>query len=58
MMSVLLLQAFSKKLKIWKGYNVITFAQDVINKILSLAPNDIVDVVIWPKFDSSSITTT
>ena len=57
-MSVLLLQAFSKKLKIWKGDNVITFAQDVINKILSLAPNDIVDVVIWPKFDSSSITTT
>ena len=45
------------KLKVtWdKGYDVIIFVHDVTNKILSHYSNYIVDVVIWPKFDNSSI---
>ena len=41
---------------IWnKGYDVIIFAHNVTNKILSLNLNCIVDVVLWPKFGNSSI---
>ena len=45
------------KLKVtWdKGYDVIIFVHDVTNKILSHYSNYIIDVVIWPKFDNSSI---
>ena len=45
------------KLKIFwnKGYGVIIYVHDVRNKILSPDSNYIVDVVMWPKFDNSSI---
>ena len=45
------------KLKVtWnKGYDIIIFVFDVTNKIFSSYSNYIVDVVIWPKFGSSSI---
>ena len=33
-----------------KGYDVMTFAHDITNKILSRDSNYIVDVVMWPKF--------
>ena len=38
-----------------KGYDVIIPVHDVSNKILSRDSNYIVDVVMWPKFGSSSI---
>ena len=38
-----------------KGYDVIIPVHDLSNKILSRDSNYIVDVVIWPKFGSSSI---
>ena len=38
-----------------KGYNVMIFFHDVINKILSRDSNYIVDSVMWPKFGNSSI---
>ena len=38
-----------------KGYYVIYFVYDVINKILSQDSSYIVDVVMWPKFGNSSI---
>ena len=38
-----------------KGYNVIIFAHDVINKILSRDSSYIADVVILPKFGNSRI---
>ena len=41
-----------------KGYDVIIFVPDVINKILSLDSNYITDVVMGPKFDNFSISTT
>ena len=45
------------KIKVFwnKGYDIIIFVHDVTNKILSSDRNYIVDVVIWPKFDNSSI---
>ena len=33
-----------------KGYDVISYVHDVINKILSRDSNYIVDLVMWPKF--------
>ena len=36
-----------------KGYNFIISVHDVTNKILSRDSNDIVDVVMWPKFRNS-----
>ena len=39
----------------YKGYNVIIVDYDVTNKILLHESNYIVDVVMWPKFGSSSI---
>ena len=38
-----------------KGYDVITSVCDITNKILSCDSNYIVDVVMSPKFGSSSI---
>ena len=44
------------KIKIFwnKGYDVIIFVYDVINKNLSRDSYYIVDVVLWPKFGNSS----
>ena len=40
----------------WKiGFDLIISANDVTKKILSRDSNYIVDVVVWPKFDNSSI---
>ena len=38
-----------------KGYDVIIYVHDVTNKILSYDSNDIIDVVMWPKFGNCSI---
>ena len=45
------------KIKIFwdKGYDVVNFAPDVTNKILSRELNNIVEVVMWEKFGNSSI---
>ena len=40
-----------------KGYDVIILDHDVTNKILLHDSNYIVDVVIWPKFGCSSVST-
>ena len=37
------------------GYDLIISANDVTKKVLSRDSNYIVDVVVWPKFDNSSI---
>ena len=57
MMSAKLATLGLLKIKIFwnKGYDVITSVYDVNNKILSRDTNQIVDVVMWPKFDNSSI---
>ena len=47
---------FLKTTTYWnKGYDVIIPVCDVTNKILSRDSNYIVDAVLWPKFDNSSI---
>ena len=38
-----------------KGYEVIIYVHEVINKILSNDSNHIVDVAMWPKFGNSSV---
>ena len=38
-----------------KGYDVIIFVDDVINKILSGDSNYIVDLMMWPKFGNCNI---
>ena len=45
------------KIKVFwnKGYYVIYYVYDVINKVLSRDSNYIVDMVMWPKFGNSSI---
>ena len=47
------------KIKVFwnKGYNVIISVHDVTSKILSCDSNYIADVVMWPKFGNSSIST-
>ena len=57
MMSVKLATLGLLKIKIFwnKGYDVITSVYDVNNKILLRDTNQIVDVIMWPKFDNSSI---
>ena len=52
MMSAILAALGLFKIKVFwnKGYDVITSAHDVINKILSSDTNHIVDLVMWPKF--------
>ena len=44
------------KIKVFwkKGYDVIIFVYDVINKNLSSDSNYVIDVVMWPKFGNSS----
>ena len=56
MMSAKLATSSFLKIKIFqnKGYYVIIPEYDVTNKILSRNSNDIVDVVMWPKFGNSS----
>ena len=57
MMSAKMATSGLLKLKIlWKnGYDVIIFAHDVTNKILSPDSNYNVNAVMWPKFGNSSI---
>ena len=57
MMSVKLATLGLFKIKVFrnKGYDVITSVYDVINKTLLRDSNYIVDVVMSPKFASSSI---
>ena len=38
-----------------KGYDVTIPVHDVSHKILSLDSNYVINVVMWPKFDNSSI---
>ena len=38
-----------------KGYDMIISVHDVTNKMLSCDSNDMADMVMWPKFVSSSI---
>ena len=47
------------KIKVFwnKDYDFVIYVHDVTNKILSRDSNYIVDVVIWPKFGNSSIST-
>ena len=45
---------FNIKLFWNKGYEVIISNHEVTNKVLSTDSNYIVDVVMWPKFGSSS----
>ena len=40
-----------------EGYDIIISAHDFISKILSRYSNYTVDVIIWPKFGDSSIST-
>ena len=44
------------KIKVFwnKGYDVIISVYDVTSKVLSYESNYILDVVMWPKFGSSS----
>ena len=44
------------KIKVFwnKGYDVIISVHDVTSKVLSYESNYILDVVMWPKFGSSS----
>ena len=52
----LAIPSLSKVKVCWnKGYEVIRYVYDVINKILLRNSNHIVDVVMWPKFGESSI---
>ena len=47
---------FLKLKVVWnKGYDVIIFARDVTNRILSRYSNYIVNMAIWPKFGNSGI---
>ena len=48
------------KMKVFwnKGYDVIIYVHDMTNKILSCDSNFIVDVIMWSKFDESSISMT
>ena len=41
-----------------KGYDVIVYAHDVTNKISTDDSNYTVDVVMWPEFGNSNISTT
>ena len=47
---------FLKIMVFWnKGYDVISYVDDVTNKILPRDSNYIVDVFMWPKFGNCSI---
>ena len=46
---------FLKIMVFWnKGYDVITSVHNVVNKLLSRDSNDILDVIMWPKFGDAS----
>ena len=57
MMSVKMAAPALLKIKVFwnKAYYVIYSVYDVTNQILSHDSNDIMDVVMWPKFGSSRI---
>ena len=57
MMSAKLATLSLLKLKVFwnKGYDDIISVYDVTNEILSRDSNYIVEVVMWPKFDNTSI---
>ena len=57
MMSAKLATLDPKKIKVFwdRGYDVIIYVHDVTNKILARDPTYIVDVVMWTKFDNSSV---
>ena len=59
MMSVKMATLGLLKIKVsWnKDYDVIIYVYDVTSKILSYDSNYIVNVVMWPKFGNSSIST-
>ena len=49
-------RGFLKITAFWnKGYDVITFVDDITNKMLSRDSNYIVDEFMWPKFGNYSI---
>ena len=41
-----------------KGYDVIVYAHDITNKLSTDDSNYTVDVVMWPEFGNSNISTT
>ena len=57
MMSAKMVTIGLLKIKIFwnKGYDVIISFHDITNRVLSSDSNYIVDVIMWPKFDNSSI---
>ena len=56
MAAIFMMSANFATLAFWtKRYQVITSVHDVTNKFLSRDSNYTVDVVMWPKFDNSSI---
>ena len=57
MMSAKMVTLGLLKIKVFwsKVYDVIIFFHDITNRVLSRDSNYIVDVVMWPKFDNSSI---
>ena len=57
MMSIKLATPGLLKIKVFwnKSYDTTTSAHDITNKISSHDSNYIADVVMWPKFDKSSI---
>ena len=59
MMSVKMATLGLLKIKVFwnKDYDVIVSVYDVTSKILSYDSNYIVNVVMWPKFGNSSIST-
>ena len=59
MMSVKMATLGLLKIKVFwnKDYDVIISVYDVTSKILSCDSNHIVNVVMWPKFGNSSIST-
>ena len=59
MMSAKLATPGIPRIKIFwnKGYDIIVADYDVTIKILSYDSNYIVDVIMWPKFGNSSIST-
>ena len=57
MMSAKMIAPALLKIKVFwnKGYYVIYSVYDVTNKILSYDSNYIMNMVMWPEFDNSSI---
>ena len=55
MMSAEMATLSFRKIKVFwnKGYDIMTSVHDVTNKILSRDSNDIINVIMWPKFGYS-----